>query len=203
LKLAVMRHGQTEWNVIHRIQGTSDIPLNEKGREQARAACERYREEHFTRAYVSPLQRARETAELVLHGHDIPIEVDERLHEMSFGPYEGDQDIVETPGHPLAVLFQAPENYDGPNGAESFEELYRRTGEFLKEKIVPLVDSDEYVLLVGHGAMNLSIMNRLRQIPIEQFWHCHKDNCETEMFEINGLEDLHLESDVFTGRDNI
>ena len=68
-----MRHGKTDWNLLHKLQGKTDIPLNDMGRQMARQACERYKDVHFDVCYCSPLTRARQTAELVLEGRDIPV----------------------------------------------------------------------------------------------------------------------------------
>ena len=87
--LYIMRHGKTEWNELHKLQGRTDIPLNENGRKMAREAGKRYREIHFDICYCSPLIRAKETAELVLEGRTVPIVTDDRLMEMCFGEYEG------------------------------------------------------------------------------------------------------------------
>ena len=85
--LYIMRHGKTEWNELHKLQGQTDIPLNENGRKMAREAGKRYREIHFDICYCSPLIRAKETAELVLEGRAVPIVTDDRLMEMCFGEY--------------------------------------------------------------------------------------------------------------------
>ena len=62
MKLYIIRHGETEWNVKRRFQGRSDIPLNEEGRRLARITSEALRSVPFTRIYTSPLKRAYETA---------------------------------------------------------------------------------------------------------------------------------------------
>ena len=66
--LYIMRHGKTEWNERHKLQGRTDVPLNEAGRAMAEAAREEYREVHFDICFCSPLVRARETAEILLRG---------------------------------------------------------------------------------------------------------------------------------------
>ena len=81
----IIRHGKTDWNVRHKMQGRTDIPLNEEGRQMAEAAREEYRDVHFDICFCSPLIRARETAEILLRGRDVPIVTDNRLMEMSFG----------------------------------------------------------------------------------------------------------------------
>ena len=87
--LYIMRHGKTDWNIQHKLQGRTDIPLNEEGRQMAKQAREDYLNIPIDICYCSPLIRARETAELVLQGRNIPILYDDRLIEMGFGIYEG------------------------------------------------------------------------------------------------------------------
>ena len=67
--LYIIRHGKTDWNELHKLQGRTDIPLNENGRQMAREAGQRYKEVHFDICFCSPLVRAKETAELLLVSH--------------------------------------------------------------------------------------------------------------------------------------
>ena len=109
--LYIMRHGKTEWNELHKLQGQTDIPLNENGRKMAREAGKRYREIHFDICYCSPLIRAKETAELVLEGRAVPIVTDDHLMEMCFGEYEGIENSFALPDCPINLAFQAPERF--------------------------------------------------------------------------------------------
>ena len=177
--LYIMRHGRTDWNVRHKLQGRTDIPLNEEGRRMAEKAGEEYRDVPLDICYSSPLVRARETAEIVLSGRSIPILTDDRLREMSFGEYEGAENTFSDPECPINALFQKPETYTrSVGGAETFDELFARTGEFLKEVIDPLTAQGKNVLIVGHGAMNLSIIGRIRGIPIREFWSPGIESCK-------------------------
>ena len=169
--LYIMRHGRTDWNDRHKLQGRTDIPLNEEGRRMAEAAGEEYRDIPLDLCFCSPLVRARETAEIVLRGRDIPIRTDDRLREMSFGSYEGTENSFSIPDCPVNVIFRKPEAYtESVSGAETFDELFARTGEFLREVIDPLMEQGKNVLIVGHGAMNLSIISQVRGLPIADFW---------------------------------
>ena len=80
--LYIIRHGKTDWNVRHKLQGRTDIPLNEEGRQMAEAAREEYRDVHFDVYFCSPLIRARETAEILfeenpkrLLANQMPLEI--------------------------------------------------------------------------------------------------------------------------------
>ena len=177
--LYIMRHGRTDWNDLHKLQGRTDIPLNDAGRRMAAKAAEEYRNIPLDVCWCSPLVRARETAEIVLRGRDVPVFTDDRLREMSFGIYEGLENSFSMPDCPVNVIFRHPEQYtESVGGAETFEELFARTGEFLREVADPLLADGKNILIVGHGAMNLSIIGRIRNIPRRDFWSPGLENCK-------------------------
>ncbi len=177
--LYILRHGKTDWNNELRLQGRTDVPLNDEGREMAEVAREEYKDVHFDICYSSPLQRAKETAEILLRGRNVPIITDDRLMEMSFGDYEGLKYSFEKSESPISVIFRDPGNYkESIGGAETFEELFKRTGEFLREVALPELDKGKDILIVGHGAMNSSIFCQVKGIPIENFWSAGIPNCK-------------------------
>lgn len=177
--LYIMRHGKTEWNALHKLQGRTDIPLNEEGKRMARQACEKYKELNIDVCYCSPLVRALETAQIVLKNRKIPIIEDKRLSEMSFGEYEGIENSLAIPDCPINVIFNQPEKYiESVGGAETFEQLFARTGSFLKEIVEPQVEAGKDILIVGHGAMNSSIICQVKQLPIEEFWSAGIEQCK-------------------------
>ncbi len=177
--LYIMRHGRTAWNDLGKLQGRTDIPLNEEGRKMAMAACAEYADVHFDVCYCSPLVRAKETAELVLAGRDVPIIPDERLAEMSFGDSEGMPYSFYSQGAPINLIFQHPEDYhESIGGSETFEELFARTGKFLREIALPLCEEGKDVLIVGHGAMNCGIITQIRALPVKDFWTAGIENCK-------------------------
>lgn len=85
MKLYVIRHGQTDWNRARRLQGRSDIPLNEWGRKVAELTREGLKDVKFDVAFTSPLCRAKETAKIILKGRDLPIIEEPRMIEVNFG----------------------------------------------------------------------------------------------------------------------
>jgi probable phosphoglycerate mutase len=174
-----MRHGKTDWNAQNKLQGRTNIPLNAEGRRMAAEAAKKYADIHFDLCYCSPLVRAKETAEIVLKGRNVPIIVDERLIEMSFGIFEGIDNIYQIPDCPLNIFFQQPEKYVSPVGnAESLDDLYQRTGAFIKEIVEPQLQQGKDLLIVGHGAMNSSIICQIQGIPREDFWSAGIENCK-------------------------
>lgn len=177
--LYIIRHGKTDWNERSKLQGQTDIPLNDEGRRMAEEAAARYAGVHFDVCFCSPLVRARETAEILLRGRDVPICYDERLKEMSFGVYEGIEHSFMITDCPVNTLFYSPEKYTVPvEGGESVPELMARTGSFLREKAEPLLAEGKDVLIVGHGAMNSSIIIQVRDLPVSEFWSAGIENCK-------------------------
>ena len=177
--LYIMRHGKTDWNALHKLQGRTDIPLNDEGRLMASKAHEEYKSLHIDVCYCSPLIRAVETAQIVLKNRGIPIITDERLVEMSFGDYEGIENSFKIPDCPINLIFHKPQEYiESIGGAETFAELFARTGSFLKEVIEPQLQEGKDVLIVGHGAMNSSIICQVKNKPIEEFWSAGLEQCK-------------------------
>ncbi len=176
--LYIIRHGQTEWNALHKLQGRTDIPLNDNGRRMAKEAGERYKDLHIDVCYSSPLIRAVETAKIFLGDRDIPIITDDRLMEMSFGVYEGIENSFDIPDCPINACFKDPVNYKTVKDGESFEELFARTGDFIDKEVKPLLDNGKDILIVGHGAMNCSIIAQFRGTSLKDFWKVLPKNCE-------------------------
>ena len=177
--LYIMRHGRTVWNMEHKLQGKTDVPLSEAGRPVVEQAAAAYRNTHIDVCYCSPLIRAVETAEIVLRGREIPIITDVRLEEMGFGICEGTTDFQDNPDNPIYPLFAAPETYRIPvEGGESLEDLYARTRVFLKEVIEPQLRQGKDILIVGHGVMNASIVCQIKDIPVKDFWSVKMKNAE-------------------------
>ncbi|MCI9016927.1 MAG: histidine phosphatase family protein [Clostridia bacterium] len=89
MKLLLTRHGQTDWNVARKIQGTTDIDLNQTGIKQAELTREKLLNEKIDIIISSPLKRARKTAEIINKGRNIPIIIDNEIKERCFGIFEG------------------------------------------------------------------------------------------------------------------
>ena len=134
----LIRHGETDYNKQKFLQGRSNISLNECGRELAEITGRALQDVTFDYVYSSPLNRAMETAKLLLNSKNIPIIPEERIIEISFGEHEGksfhpehftisDKDFMN--------FFKAPERYQIPAGGESFEEVIKRTGDFWPELV--------------------------------------------------------------------
>lgn len=199
----LMRHGETDWNKERRLQGQSDIPLNEFGIELAVKTAEGLKDVPFDAAFSSPLKRALVTARTVIGERNVIVEADERLKELNFGPSEGgyfDSAKQENSAHPLHNFFCHPECYAPTDGAESFEKARKRTEEFLREKILPLEGKCENVLIVAHGALNRCILNTIAGISDKDFWQIDLPNCAVSLLSLeNGELKILEKSKVYYG----
>jgi broad specificity phosphatase PhoE len=145
--LLLVRHGETDWNRDQRWQGHSDTPLNERGRQQARELAATL--DPPDRIYSSDLARARETAEILSTRLGVPVVLDQRLRERSFGAWEGlTSPEIERRFAAELARWRAREGA-GAADAEPFEAFAARVGGFLDE----LLDRHpgEEVLVVAHG----------------------------------------------------
>ena len=87
--IILVRHGETDWNRVRRLQGHLDIGLNERGRLQARALATALTNEKIDAIYASDLQRARDTAQAIADLHHLPVQIDPALRERCYGAFEG------------------------------------------------------------------------------------------------------------------
>lgn len=172
MELFIVRHGETLWNKERRLQGNTDISLSDAGRELAVKTGEALRETHFDKIYSSPLSRAYETACLIRGERNIDIIRDNRLCEVCFGNLEGQNidEMEKDPESHFQHFFDAPERYVPDEAGESLEHLCKRTADFMEQVIMPQADKLERVMIVGHGAMNKSIMCFIKKHGIDKFW---------------------------------
>lgn len=142
MTFAFIRHGQTDWNLQGRLQGSSDIPLNDTGREQARAAAESLQAGSWEAIVSSPLSRARETAQIIADGLGIELgPAYDDLIERDYGVAEG---VVES---------EAEERWPGKSapGVESLDSVVERGRRALARIADDYGDRD--VLIVCHGTL--------------------------------------------------
>ena len=136
-----LRHGETDWNAQGISQGNADIPLNDVGLAQARAAAALLRNRGIAAIVASPLSRARVTAEIVAETLALPVQIDDGLREVAFGVQEG-QKMTDWFAGWIDGAFT-------PEGAETFAAL-RARGVAAVNRALEL---PPVVLVVAHGAL--------------------------------------------------
>ncbi|WP_434362017.1 histidine phosphatase family protein [Parasalinivibrio latis] len=169
-RLHIVRHGQTVWNLEHRMQGRENSPLTEKGKEQANRACQKLDKFSFSAAYTSSSGRAVETAEIILKNRDISAIHDTSLMEIALGEYEGrlvDDINTESPGV-MEDFFERPEMFVA-RGGESFEQLIARAWQSLNS--IAEKHPGEDVLVVTHCAFIKAFLSHIQGLSLREFWH--------------------------------
>ncbi len=190
IRLLLVRHGVTEWNQAGRYQGHQDVPLSEAGREQAGRVGERLRGEAITAAYSSDLQRAQETASIILGERNLPLQTTPALREIGFGAWEGltAQEVSQRYPEEWAAWIQNSATARPPDG-EGLTELRSRVADFFHSVVhVPPTDGEQTVwfsyraagqsadgtsgtvLLVSHGGTVRALLAHLFEVRIELYW---------------------------------
>jgi broad specificity phosphatase PhoE len=164
LELWLVRHGETTWNREGRVQGSSDPPLSEAGREGARRLGRRLAGTRFDAVYTSDLRRARETAALALPG--AAAIGDARLRELDFGAWEGRlwRDVAEGDGAALSAWLRDPYT-NAPSRGEPYGALVQRVQAW-RAQLPP----EGRVVAFSHGGPILSLLYALTGTPAARGW---------------------------------
>lgn len=159
----IVRHGQTDYNVEHKIQGNSDASkLTERGVEQAKALKKELGGTEFDSMYSSPLRRALETAKILADANEV--KTDNRLEERCFGEITGmEWEDVERRFPAIARQYEKVKDLSSVNGAETIENVQERGMEFLKE--VARANDGKRILVVTHSGWIKMIFAFLKGDP--------------------------------------
>jgi 2,3-bisphosphoglycerate-dependent phosphoglycerate mutase len=171
-KLVLIRHGESQWNLENRFTGWIDVPLTDKGREEARRAGEKLRDIRFDKAYTSVLQRAIETLEIVLTvigQEQLPVARDQALNERHYGDLQGLNKAETAEKFGKEQVHQWRRSYDiAPPGGESLKDTAARTMPYYESHIATDVRAGKNVLVSAHGNSLRSIVMHLDQLTKEQ-----------------------------------
>lgn len=161
----MVRHGRTSWNKELRFQGHSDIPLDEEGLRQAEDARVKLTGRGFHAVYSSDLQRARQTAEIMVGNRFGEIIVDPLLREVHLGEYEGmTVSQVRTAAPEFYAAFRSARPDFKVPGGESYEDLVNRVVDRLHHIAEKHVG--EQVLVVTHGGVIAAAMRHALPEPL-------------------------------------
>ena len=184
----IIRHGQTELNNAQVLQGRSDQPLNENGKQQAAETSEMLQRKgvFFDYVFTSPLIRAVQTAEII--APQKPLLVDERLIEMDYGPYEGAD--LKNPLPELRTFFSDFIHNPAPAGMEQLEDVVKRTGTFLEE----IKNLDGNILISTHAIAMKGMLEYLTPDAQGIYWSTYIGNCAVYFTEnMNGKIGIPIE----------
>jgi alpha-ribazole phosphatase len=150
--LYVVRHGATDWNQSGRIQGHTDIPLNETGRAQARLASIRLAGVYATALYSSDLLRAYETAQIIGQATGLGVVQTPGLREINFGVWQGLSSLQIRERDPDVYAARRANPYDvAPAGAETWRRFYDRALQAVRD--ILMATTAQRVIVVTHSGV--------------------------------------------------
>jgi broad specificity phosphatase PhoE len=192
-RIILIRHGETGWNRLHRFQGRSDLPLNQKGNKQARALALALKNEAITVIYSSPLGRAIETAFHIGRFHpSAPLIKESGLMEMDLGDFEGMEAQRWATQHQdfRKVWEKNPATLAMPGG-ESLKEVQQRAVDTL-ERISEPYDPGSTLLICSHNFVIVSLLCFASKTSLDQFRELRQDTAALNIIYKDG-EDFQVE----------
>lgn len=176
LRLYIARHGQTDWNVQHRLQGWTDRPLDETGRRQAVELAETLKGIRLDAIYSSTLSRSRATAQTVAGG-TMTVRSLDGLRERNYGHFQGGSDTAPE------YLRRAEDWADRLDDGESLNQLLARTRESLAQ--IRREHPVGNVLIVAHRITNQMLLRALLDLTPDQTVKIVQDNDEVYLVELD------------------
>lgn len=162
MKLILVRHGETIWNKEKKIQGITDIGLNEKGIEQAEKLAYSLQKEELDAIITSPLRRAYDTARAIGKYHDIAIKVEEDLQELNAGELEG-LTWPELNRYPEFLAKWKLDNASVPMPkGESLVDVQNRVWPVIQR----IIETSQHALIVSHSFVIITILCKIQNLHL-------------------------------------
>ena len=183
-KILLLRHGETDWNIQLRFQGSKDIPLNKNGEERASCVAARVFGWQPEVVYSSPLQRALRTAQLTVDRLGVNICIVPELCEINFGIWEGMTTLeLKQQGELFNKWAEKPFSQAIPQ-AETEERILERSKRVLD---IIKTSSKERILIVSHGGTIRALLSIALEIPFRSAWRNFRlSNCSLSGLEYTG-----------------
>lgn len=170
MKIYITRHGQTNWNVEGKMQGSKNSDLTEQGKKEALNLGNSLKDIKIDYIYTSPLTRAYDTAVLIKGDRDISIGIHENLKEMNFGIWEGmhNDDVLKDYADQHYKFWNEPHLYTSIGG-ETFDELIKRIKIILND--IKNQNKGESILLITHAIVIKAIYAIIKGYELKDFWN--------------------------------
>jgi len=188
MKLVIVRHGQSQWNLENKFTGEVDVPLTALGREEALNTGRKLKGIIFGRAFTSLLIRAQETLQIILQVIDqlsIPVIKDKALNERNYGDLQGlnKATMAEKYGNEQIDIWRR--SYEVvPPGGESLKDTAARVLPYYKKNIEPLLKK-ENILISAHGNSLRALMMYLENIDAAKIPLVNIPTGASRVYEMN------------------
>lgn len=179
-KIFLARHGESQWNILSKIQGQRDIPLTDKGIKQAEMLGRRLLNENIKKIYSSDLSRAYTTAKIISDIVGVDIVLMKEFREINFGVWEGMtiDEIKTNYSKEFEVWRKSPEKLNLKN-AETIFDVQKRAIEGINK----IIKKDDNVLIVSHGVTIKTIILGLLDINISNIKNLKLGNASLSIIE--------------------
>ncbi len=186
-RIFLIRHGETLWNTEMKFQGHADIPLSEKGLDQARALAGRLSNQKISAVYSSDLGRAVETARQIADPRGLRVITLPALREMNFGRWEGltFKEIRESYGDLLKRWWAEPLGMAVPGG-ECLSDLVARVVEAARAIVEKHMG--EQVAVVCHGGPVRCLVGTVLNMDLNRYWKIRQDNAALNILDFPDWE---------------
>jgi 2,3-bisphosphoglycerate-dependent phosphoglycerate mutase len=193
--LILVRHGQSSYNLENRFTGELDVPLTEKGREEAIAAGKKLKAIPLSDGFTSLLQRAIDTMTLILleTGHTgLPVTRDRALNERNYGELQGlnKAEVARQYGNEQVAIWRRSFSVRPPGG-ESLEDTAARVIPYYHRMIEPLLLEGKNILVVAHGNSLRALMMQLEGIGPDEITQVDLPTGTPRLYSFD--ERMHLE----------
>lgn len=188
-KIYLVRHGESQWNVLKKIQGQQDVPLTDKGIIQAQQMGERLLDEGIDLIYSSDLQRAYNTANIIGEKLEIDVESVSELREIKFGQWEGIayDKVLLSDYKELLLWRKAPEKLN-IDGIETLKKLQNRAMMAIDRIIKD--EKANNILIVSHSATLKTIILGLLNMDLANFKNFTLDNVGLSIIEFRDYNNV-------------
>lgn len=178
----LVRHGSTAWNEQPRFRGLADIPLSDKGLQQAAALRETLRDKALDAVYSSPLPRAVQTAEVLAAPHKLPIRIEPDLRSVNYGDWEGktEEEVQASDPKLYDQFLHAIETVRFPGG-ESMEEMRNRA--FAALERIALSCAGASAAVVTHQVVTRVLVCAVLGVDSHSYWQIGQDTACLNIIE--------------------
>ncbi|MCL7986636.1 2,3-bisphosphoglycerate-dependent phosphoglycerate mutase [Sphingobacterium sp. lm-10] len=190
MKLILVRHGQSQWNLHNRFTGWKDVDLTHTGREEARIAASQIRDDHIDVAFTSKLIRAQHTLQIIQKTNgweEIPVIMDQSLNERSYGDLEGlnKSEAAKKFGDEQIHIWRR--SYDvAPPGGESLKDTYIRVVPYFRSFILPQLINNKNILIVAHGNSLRALVMFIEQLSPAEILEREIATCVPIIYDLTG-----------------
>lgn len=195
MNIYLLRHGETSWNREQRLQGITDVSLNNAGVQQSRRLVRWFQKTNIAGVITSPLHRARHTARILNEGGQRRVAIDDRLREIDHGTWTGWKVGHLERRFPMefATWRFSPEKLRLPAG-ETLERVYRRSSGVLSKLIATNIAGD--VLVVSHGVVNALLVCAAWGAPLSQVGRFPQGNSRVTVLKVARRQVIAVENEI-------